>query len=315
MAVTRLGSNNGATADLRELFQKKYAHEVMTAYNDKNVMRALHEVRTLQSGKSMSFPVLGNTSAQYHAVGTALSGTNTILHGEVTVNVDNMFISDIQVARIDEVMNDYDVRRYYADKQGQALSIAADKRMIQAVILAARSTSYAPLPYSGYQGVLASCDVDGNLLHSMILECAKQMDIRELPETDRHGLLRPAQWYLLQQLDKIANRDYNGGVNVIEKGLSSMTIAGINFHKTNHVPNSVIAAVAGENNTYSGTFTNTVCPIFHRDAIVTVEMKGLEFMLTGTDYEAVNQATLMVARQLQGTGIRSAMSACEIRTA
>jgi len=181
MAVTRLGSNNGATADLRELFQKKYAHEVMTAYNDKNVMRALHEVRTLQSGKSMSFPVLGNTSAQYHAVGTALSGTNTILHGEVTVNVDNMFISDIQVARIDEVMNDYDVRRYYADKQGQALSIAADKRMIQAVILAARSTSYAPLPYSGYQGVLASCDVDGNLLHSMILECAKQMDIRELP--------------------------------------------------------------------------------------------------------------------------------------
>ena len=51
----RVGQVNGA-GDVNALFLKVYAGEVPTAWDEANVMKDLHMVRTTSSGKSASFP-------------------------------------------------------------------------------------------------------------------------------------------------------------------------------------------------------------------------------------------------------------------
>ena len=56
--VSRIGQVNGS-GDTNALFLKLFAGEVITQFEEKNVMAPLHSVRTISNGKSASFPVMG----------------------------------------------------------------------------------------------------------------------------------------------------------------------------------------------------------------------------------------------------------------
>ena len=71
--VRRLGQTN-LTGDVRDLFLKLYAGEVLTAFEAKNIMMPLMRTRTITKGKSASFPFLGRTSAEYHTPGNEITG-------------------------------------------------------------------------------------------------------------------------------------------------------------------------------------------------------------------------------------------------
>ena len=80
--ASRLGVVNGASpsdfATENNLFLKVFAGEVLTAFDETNVMKDLHVSRTILSGKSAQFPVTGKANAAYHTVGTPLLGTQAI---------------------------------------------------------------------------------------------------------------------------------------------------------------------------------------------------------------------------------------------
>ena len=83
----------------------------------------LHSVRTITSGKSAQFPVLGTATAAYHTVGTPLVGANQIKANEKIINIDDLLIAQSFIANIDELKNcSYDVRATYADELGKALA-------------------------------------------------------------------------------------------------------------------------------------------------------------------------------------------------
>jgi len=87
---SRLGAANLAAANYTQtnaLFLKVFAGEVLTAFDETNVMKDLHVARTISSGKSASFPVTGKANAAYHTVGTPLLGTQAIKHNEIVVNM------------------------------------------------------------------------------------------------------------------------------------------------------------------------------------------------------------------------------------
>ena len=63
-----LGQINGA-GDRDALFLKVFSGEILTTFEEMNVMKDLHMVRTIQSGKSAQFPVTGIATAKYHTAG------------------------------------------------------------------------------------------------------------------------------------------------------------------------------------------------------------------------------------------------------
>ena len=66
VTASRLGAANAAAANYTQanaLFLKVFAGEVLTAFDETNVMKDLHVSRTILSGKSASFPVTGKANA------------------------------------------------------------------------------------------------------------------------------------------------------------------------------------------------------------------------------------------------------------
>src|SRR5690625_884420 len=136
--VSRLGQKLG-TGDDRDLFLKVFAGEVLTIFEAENVTRSRVMHRTIQHGKSASFPVMGRAAAYYHTPGNEILG-GTIKHNEKIIHIDPMLIAPIFIAEIDEAMNHYEVRSHYSTESGRILAQAWDKHVLQVGVLAARTT-------------------------------------------------------------------------------------------------------------------------------------------------------------------------------
>ena len=55
---SRLGQVNAAN-DANALFLKVFSNEILTTFDEANIMKDLHTVRSISSGKSAQFPVTG----------------------------------------------------------------------------------------------------------------------------------------------------------------------------------------------------------------------------------------------------------------
>ena len=313
---SRLGAANGAVANFDQknaLFLKVFAGEVLTAFDETNVMKDLHVSRTISSGKSAQFPVTGKANAAYHTVGTPLLGTQNIKHNEIVVNIDDVLIADTFIANIDEAKNHYDVRAEYSRLLGMALAKQFDVRCLQLGVLAARGAATV----TGGNGGTAITDADaasnGASLAASIFEAAQAMDEKDVPENDRVAIVKPAQYYNLVQTTDVINRDF-GGAGVYADG-TVLRVAGIQIVKSNNVPTTNVSAVTGENNTYHGNFSTTVALVMQKSAIGTVKLMDLAVERTSGDFEIMYQGTLMAAKYAMGHGILRPECAVEIKSA
>lgn len=147
--------------DVDALFLKVFSGEVLTTFEESNIMMPLHRVRTITSGKSAQFPTTGVAAAAYHNPGESLfhqtiageddgtannlTGTNKYLtnmaHSEVTIAIDGVLTSSAFLADIDEAKNHYEVRSIYSTEIGRQLAYTADRNLIQTVMGGARSTT------------------------------------------------------------------------------------------------------------------------------------------------------------------------------
>ena len=72
---SRLGAKD-LGADVDELFLKVFSGEVLTTFEESNIMMPLHRVRTITSGKSAQFQTTGVAAAAYHNPGESLFSQN-----------------------------------------------------------------------------------------------------------------------------------------------------------------------------------------------------------------------------------------------
>lgn len=108
-------------------FLKVFSGEVLTAFVRRSVTMSNHMVRTIQNGKSASFPVMGRTAGYYLAPGESLDDKRKgIKHAEKVITIDGLLTSDVLIFDIEDAMNHYDVRAEYSAQLGEALAIAAD---------------------------------------------------------------------------------------------------------------------------------------------------------------------------------------------
>ena len=315
--ASRLGVVNGATpsnfATENALFLKVFAGEVLTAFDENNVMKDLHTSRTIQSGKSASFPVMGKTSAAYHTVGTPLLGTQSVNHNEVVINIDDLLVADTFIADIDEAKNHYDVRAEYSRLLGMALAKQFDLQTMRVGLLAARSSATVSGGNGGTAITSANARTSGADLAAAIFDAAQAMDEKDVPESERVALVKPEQYYNLVQTTNVINRDW-GGAGVYADG-TVLRVAGIQIVKTNNLPTSNISAASGENNTYNGDFSNTAALVMQKQAIGTVKLMDLAVEQTTGDFNIMYQGTLMAAKYAMGHGVLRPECAVEIKIA
>lgn len=312
--VSNIGQVNTA-GDKKSLFLKVFAGEVLTAFKEANVTEGKFQERTIVSGKSAQFPIIGKIGAEYHAPGSEILGLN-VPQNERIITIDDLLISHAFLANIDEAMNHYDVRAPYSEQIGRALAYQMDKHKLQLAVLASRAT--APVTGESGGGSVTSAtllsDTTGEALVAALFAAAQKLDEKFIPEDDRYVYLNPQAYYLLAQNTKIMNRFWGGEGNYA--GAQVLRIAGLNVVKTNHAPFGATVAGstvgAGTDDKYAVAATNTVGVVAHKAAIGTVKLMDLAME---SEYDIRRQGTLMVAKYAVGHGILRPAAAVELKTA
>jgi hypothetical protein len=310
--VSRLGQVDLA-GDAKAIFLKVFAGEVLTAFETMVIMKEKTRQRTISSGKSASFPATFQASGGYHTPGAEILG-NPIAHNEVIIAIDDLLLSDVFIANIDEAMNHYDVRGPYSTEMGRFLAKQYDANVARNVVRAARGGALFTGDTGGSQIIDADGRTSATSLAGSIWAAKQALEERDVPVDTMtvEATFKPAQWYLLaQEPTLILNRDVDGDGSY-SKGQFSM-IGGVQVSKSNNLPWAVDdSANTALPTDYRIDMTNTVGTVFVESAAATVQLMGLAME---SEYDIRRQGTLMVGKYAVGHGPLRNKSAVEITVA
>jgi len=329
---SRLGQSGGA-GDTDALFLKVFANEVLTTFEETNVMKDLHTVRTISSGKSAQFPTMGKATAKYHEPGddvfenTTEGYTSTINHKERIITIDDVLIAATSIANIDELKNHYDVRSAYSTELGRALSKRFDLATMRTLVAASEVNDVARANPDAGQGTvinLGSGDASGiadlsdaNKIISTFRLIAQKLDEKDIPSEDRFAILTPELYYLLAGSDNAAiNRDFGGGGSIASGKV--LELVGLKIFSSTHLSDIATNEVTSDdvkakNNPFDDAdgasadkgyldagLSDLKFVAGHKSAIGTVKLMDLA---VESEYSMSKQATLMLAKYAMGHGI------------
>jgi hypothetical protein len=342
---SRVGVNqttDGSFAQDNALFLKKFSGEILQTFEESNIFKALHTIRTIENGKSAQFPVTGVASASYHTPGQNIADSgNTYLSDikktEKVINIDKMLVASTFLANIDDVKNHYDIRSVYANELGKALAVRFDTALAKVFIAAARSSASLTGGNTGGKLDVANNDfsagdvegtpasVSGAELVAALFSAAQKLDENDVPSDGRFCVLRPQEYYRLitGNVGDLAistsavNKDV-GGLGSIASG-SIPQVAGISIYKSNHIPSGNLTGSDpdgdADNNPFGGStgynsdFRNSLGIVSHSAAVGTVKLLDLA---TESEYQIERQGTLFVAKYAMGHGVLRPECAIEL---
>ena len=333
---SRLGQVKGA-GDVEAIWLKQFSGEVLTAFETMVKLRDRVRVRTIESGKSAQFPATFKAKASYHVPGTEITG-QPIQHNEVTITLDDLLISDVFVAQIDELKNHYDVRGPYSQELGHALALFYDRMIAQNIINAARGGEL----FAGDGGgtviqesdVSSSADFVSSAADAIAaINLAKQkMDEKDVPVDIMpvYACVKTPIWYLIANSDKNINRDLGGDGSLARQALR--TISDIEIIKSNAplfgrdvTPYNATSNVDGlvgapASNAYAlpstypakyhADLTNTIGMVWTEPAAAVLQLLGLQME---SEWDIRRQGTLMVAKMAVGAGPLRSKCAVELQ--
>ena len=303
--VLNPGQDNGA-GDANALFLKVFGGEVLTAFEEANVMMDKQMIRTIQHGKSAQFPATWKVNSSYHTAGDEIVGKSSNV-SERVITIDDLLIADVFIDILDDAMNHYDVRSVYSAECGRELSYAFDTNSLQVGCLAARASATVTGANGGSTSTDAGYATTGSTIATGIFLGAQTLDEKDVPENDRYAVLRPAQYYLVAQTTDVINRDW-GGAGVYAEG-TVLKVAGIHIAKSNHLPNSNVTTGPSA---YQGDFSNTEGLVFQKQALGTVKLLDLAMEM---GYDIRRQGWLILAKYALGHGILRPECAFEMTSA
>lgn len=324
---SRLGQIN-ATGGVDALFLKVFSGEILTTFEEYNVMKGLQTMRTISNGKSAQFPVTGIATAKYHTAGENIADStggylSSIKHAEKIINIDDVLLASTFIANIDELKNHYDVRSIYAQELGKALAKRFDLATMKTLVAASRSAATITGGKAGISFVDAT--TTGEEIQAALFAAAQKLDENDIPnDGQRYAILKPSEYYtLLASGEDVINRDF-GGRGDVSTGNIPM-VAGINIYKSNHladVSTDLSGTATGDgaaNNDvfggsgtgYNGNLSTTSIIGGHPSAIGTVKLLDLA---TESDYKVELQGSLFVAKYAMGHGVLRPEAAFEIKS-
>jgi len=346
---SRVGLKEGGS-DNDALFLKKFSGEILQTFEESNIFKPLHTIRTIENGKSAQFPVTGIATANYHTPGEniAEAGAGTtylsdIKKTEKIITIDKMLVASTFLANIDDVKNHYDIRSVYANELGKALAVRFDTAVAKSFIGAARSaTNLTQVAKTGGRLDVANNDfsapdvvgtpaaVTGAELVAAFFTAAQKLDENDVPSDGRFCVLPPEQYYKLItgadssnsfSLTSAVNSDIGG-----QGGIATGTIpqiAGISIYKSNHIPNTDLSSATGTNSGDADSNNDLFAATDGYDAdfrntlgivghSAAVGTVKLLDLATESEYQIERQGTLFVAKYAMGHGILRPECAIEL---
>lgn len=123
--------NAGGSEDA--LFLKVFAGEVITSFDRASKTAGADMVRSIASGKSATFPVMGRVAAAYHTAGAEINGSD-VNHNEKVITINDLLTSSVFLSNIEEAKNHWDVRSAYSQEIGRALAFTKDKHIYKLLV-------------------------------------------------------------------------------------------------------------------------------------------------------------------------------------
>jgi len=316
------------TNGVRDNYNTKYATylklftgEMIKAYESATIAKGTVMNRTLRNGRSAQFIYTGRMAASYHVPGQPILGTNDPPVAEKTIVMDDLLISSAFVYDLDETLAHYSLRSEISAKIGHALAEAYDKKIFRTIALAARQAhpiTAAPGPEPGGSQIQLGSgnEYNAQALVDAFFEAASIMDEKNVPKMGRNAVLSPRQYYaLISQVDtNILNRDYGNNAGSIQSGEGLYEIAGIKIWRSNNLPflAGAVSSVNGENNDYSGDFSNHCGLIYGKEAAGVVEAIGPQIQTTGSEVRTMYQGDVIVGRMAMGADWVNPAAAIEL---
>ena len=291
------------------------------AYESACIAKGTVQNRTLRNGRSMQFIFTGRMEAGYHQPGTPILGSSNPPVAEKTIIMDDLLISSAFLYSLDETLAHYSLRSEISSKIGHALAEAYDKKVFRTIALAAReahpiTAGPGPEPGGSQIKIGAGNEYNAQSLVDAFFEAASILDEKNIPKAGRHAVLSPRQYYaLISQVDSnILNRDYGSSQGNMNSGEGLYEIAGISIKRSNNLPFQAgnVAREQGENNDYSGDFSNHAGLIYMKDAAGVVEGIGPSVQTTGSDVKTMYQGDIIVGRLAMGVGTLNPACAIEL---
>ena len=119
---SRLGLDSAGSAGNEDLFLKVFSGEVLTTFEENNVMLPLTRVRTISSGKTAQFPVTGVASAVYHTPGDSIFADEAADGRFCLLSPDNYY--QLLTQQLDAINRDYNPDSNGSISAGDIVSVA-----------------------------------------------------------------------------------------------------------------------------------------------------------------------------------------------
>ena len=312
-----------ATGTEDALFLKVFAGEVLTSFERASKTQGADMERSISSGKSATFPVMGRVGASYHTAGAEITGSD-INHNEKVITINDLLISSVFLSNIEEAKNHWDVRSAYSQEIGRALAFTKDKHILQTIGQAAQAS--ANVADSGYASgtvltntgiASATASTAANAMIDSLFDAAKQLDANYVPSEGRKCFMRLEEYYKLANATNAINVDFSGRGSIAEGKV--VKIAGIELVPVAHFVDSNVnsgvdqgSATAGGSNPQAVDLSNYVALVSHPSAVGTVKLMDLG---VEKEYDIRRQGTLMVAKYAMGHGVLRPEAAVGIKEA
>lgn len=273
--------------DQLALFLKVFSGEVLTAFTRASKVMNNHMIKTIDSGKSTSFPVMGRGKAHYLPAGSNLDDLReAIPHNEVVINIDGLLTSDVLITDIYEAMNHYDVRGEYAKQLGEALAIAADGATVAEIakLVKANTENITGLG----KGIVVEKTITGGAginyetgkaVIDGLLEMKAKWTTQYVPEEERFAYITPeVESAIITSKDAI-NRDYGAVASIVDGNIDKLCgfkIIAVPHLKAGGADKTGMLGTSPEGHEFPTDYAGALAVCAHRTAVATVKLKDLQ---------------------------------------
>lgn len=298
------------TGDQLALFLKVFSGEVLTAFTRASKVMNNHMIKTIDSGKSTSFPVMGRGKAHYLPAGSNLDDLReAIPHNEVVINIDGLLTSDVLITDIFEAMNHYDVRGEYAKQLGEALAIAADGATVAEIakLVKANTENITGLG----KGIVVEKTITGGAginyetgkaVIDGLLEMKAKWTTQYVPEEERFAYITPeVESAIITSKDAI-NRDYGAVASIVDGNIDKLCgfkIIAVPHLKAGGADKTGMLGTAPEGHEFPTDYAGALAVCAHRTAVATVKLKDLQIEHAR---RPELQANMIIAKNAVGHG-------------
>jgi len=312
--VNNIGNNNQTPRGLPTEMENSleiYYGSVLTAFERKQLFLDLVTTKTIESGSSISIPVIGQSSdadTNTHVPGTTLT-MSAIPVKERVIQIDALEYFAIAVDKFEEKVLHFETRGELAKQAGEALAVKIDKAVASAIVTASQTSGTIGGEAVQADGTEVNNDVidsgatpkaKGDALIEAVFAASAAMEEKDITG-ERYLVVSPVIYSYLAQSDAV-NKDItsgdNGGIN---KG-TVMEVAGIKIYKSNYIPTDTSIDVGGTDKKLKAMLFTSECVAVAKLMDVTSEVNYLPEQL----------ATLMTTYYSYGMGVLKPGASCVI---